>query len=385
MGEPPANGESEIDANYRLRRMYYRQAPRLSGRVRLGHAVAASSCVPGLFEPLPLEMLYPGKVVRLVDGGVHDNQGTAALLEQNCSLLIVSDASGQNTDDDPTTGLLGVPLRANSILQSRVRVAQFRELQARRGAGLLSGLVFVHLKKGLEADNVDWIGCQDPTPPSRRSPLTPYRVQKHVQRRLAAIRTDLDSFSDTEAYSLMVSAYRMMDEALQSGGLGISVPVDQRADWRFLAAGNAVAEPDENSHLMRQLGVAHQIGFKVWRLSRQLQLALSVAVLIVLGLLSYSWVHWSGLTVPRLTLGELLVISVLLAGIQFGQPLLRRWHFRKTLQDILIGIGMATVGFLAARLHLHFFDKLFLWQGRLRQEDAAPAGIAPVGLRTQTD
>jgi hypothetical protein len=195
---------------------------------------------------LPLEKLYPGKVVRLIDGGVHDNQGTAALLEQNCSLLIVSDASGQmNTDDDPATGLLGVPLRANSILQSRVRVAEFRKLEACRGAGLLRGLVFLHLKKGLEADNVDWIDCQDPTPPRRRTPLTAYHVQKHVQRRLAAIHTDLDSFSDSEAYSLMVSACRMMDEALQSGALGISVPATQRADWRFLAAGDAVADPDQ--------------------------------------------------------------------------------------------------------------------------------------------
>jgi hypothetical protein len=98
---------------------------------------------------------------------------------------------------------------------------------------------------------------------------------------------------------------------------------------------------------MRQLGVAHQIGFKIWRLSRQLQLALSVAVLIVLGLLCYRWVYWSDLRVPTLTLGELLVILVLLAGVQFGLPLLRRWHLRKTLQEILIGIGMATVGFLA--------------------------------------
>jgi predicted acylesterase/phospholipase RssA len=386
MGEPPANVESEIDANYRLRRMYHRQAPQKAGRVRLGHAVAASSCVPGLFEPLPLEMLYLGKVVRLVDGGVHDNQGTAALLEQNCSLLIVSDASGQmNTDDDPTSGLLGVPLRANSILQSRVRVAQFRELEARRRAGLLRGLVFLHLKKGLEADNVDWIDCQDPTPPQRRSPLTPYRVQKHVQRRLAAIRTDLDSFSDTEAYSLMVSAYRMMDEALQSGALGIPVTVNQHAEWRFLAAGNAVVDPNENSHLMRQLGVAHQIGFKIWRLSRQLQLSLSVAVLIVLGSLFYSWAQWSGFRIPTLTLGELLVMLVLLAGAKFGLPLLRRWHFRKTLQEILIGVGMATVGFLGARVHLHFFDKLFLWQGRLRQRATGSAGIAPGSPRTQMD
>jgi predicted acylesterase/phospholipase RssA len=386
MGEPPANVESEIDANYRLRRMYLRQAPHQSGRVRLGHAVAASSCVPGLFEPLPLEKLYPGKVVRLVDGGVHDNQGTAALLEQNCSLLIVSDASGQmNTDDDPVTGLLGVPLRANSILQSRVRVAQFREIEARRGAGLLRGMVFLHLKKGLEADNVDWIDCQDPTPPARRSPLTSYLVQKHVQRRLAAIRTDLDSFSDSEAYSLMVSAYRMMDEALQSGELGVPGHATQRADWRFLAAGDAVADPDKNSHLMRQLGVAHQIGFKIWRLSRQLQLALSIAVLVVLGSLFYSWAQWSGLQIPTPTVGKLVMILVLLAVVKFGLPFLRRWHFRKTLQDVLIGIGMATFGFLAARLHLHFFDKLFLWQGRLRSAVAAPAAIAAGGLQTQSD
>jgi hypothetical protein len=47
MGEPPADVESEIDANYRLRRMYLRQGPQQCGRVRLGHAVAASSCVPG--------------------------------------------------------------------------------------------------------------------------------------------------------------------------------------------------------------------------------------------------------------------------------------------------------------------------------------------------
>jgi hypothetical protein len=105
MGEPPAGIDSEVDANYRLRRMYYDQAPKPNNRIRLGYAVAASACVPGIFEPLPLVDLYErmpwdghGKirpVVRLVDGGVHDNQGVAALLEQGCSVLLVSDASGQ--------------------------------------------------------------------------------------------------------------------------------------------------------------------------------------------------------------------------------------------------------------------------------------------------
>lgn len=104
MGEPPANIDSEIDSNYRLRRMYYDEAPQRYQKIRLGHAVAASSCVPGLFEPLALPGLYPKEepmmekpkkmTVRLVDGGVHDNQGVGGLLEQGCSVMLVSDASG---------------------------------------------------------------------------------------------------------------------------------------------------------------------------------------------------------------------------------------------------------------------------------------------------
>ena len=61
MGEPPANIDSEIDANYRLRRMYYDEAPQPYRNLRLGYAVAASSCVPGLFDPLALSRLYPKK------------------------------------------------------------------------------------------------------------------------------------------------------------------------------------------------------------------------------------------------------------------------------------------------------------------------------------
>jgi len=204
-----------------------------------------------------------------------------------------------------------------------------------------------------------------------------------VQRRLAAIRTDLDSFSDAEAYALMVSAYRMTDEALQSGTLGLTVTRDRHAGWRFLAAADAVEDPDRQSHLMHQLSVAHQIGFKVWRLSRRLQLVLSVAVVIVGSLLFYTWATWRDVQIPTPRVWKLVVFFVLLGVIQFGLPFLRRFHIRKTFQEVVIGIGMATIGFLAARAHLHFFDKLFLWQGRLRAADASRAAIAstPVGQK----
>jgi predicted acylesterase/phospholipase RssA len=385
MGEPPANSDSEIDANYRFRRMYHEEAPKGASRIRLGHAVAASSCVPGLFEPLPLERLYPDKIVRLVDGGVQDNQGTSALLEQGCSVLIVSDASGQmDAQNDPSTGLLGVPLRATSISQARVREAQFRELEARRLAGLLRGLAFLHLKKGLESDPVDWVGCQDPTIPELRVPLTAYGIQKHVQRRLAAIRTDLDSFSDTEAYALMLDGYRMLDRELQSGALDIALDASQRnaatgSGWRFLAADAALRDPDPQSRTMRQLQVADRIAFKVWRRSRGLQIAAAGFSMLVLTLLILGWPAWSGIPLWKewtLSLGQVAAATMVLVVMLAGLPVLQL-NVRKTAQQVLVGLGMVTVGFIAARLHLHVFDKLFLWQGRLDPRDAGSTVARP--------
>src|SRR5215204_2352606 len=104
--------------------------------------------------------------MELVDGGVHDNQGIASLLEQDCSVVLVSDASGQMPDDaHPARGLLGVATRSNSILMSRVRGAQYSELVGRLRSGTLRGLMVVHLKKGLPAPPRDWSRCQEPYDP----------------------------------------------------------------------------------------------------------------------------------------------------------------------------------------------------------------------------
>ena len=129
MGEPPSTLDERVDASRRLRRMYYHDAPP-DGDLRrptLGKAVAASACVPGLFPPVALTNLYDGIDVELVDGGVHDNQGIASLLEQDCTVVLVSDASGQLRDtDDPKRGFAGVLYRSNSVLMKRVRGAAIR-------------------------------------------------------------------------------------------------------------------------------------------------------------------------------------------------------------------------------------------------------------------
>ncbi|MDQ3130693.1 MAG: patatin-like phospholipase family protein [Acidobacteriota bacterium] len=94
MGEPPSSIDTEVDTNDQLRRMYYAEAPEEHQNIRLGHAVSASAGVPGIFEPLSLENLYHDRIVRLVDGGVCDDQGLSSLLEQDCTVILVSDGSG---------------------------------------------------------------------------------------------------------------------------------------------------------------------------------------------------------------------------------------------------------------------------------------------------
>lgn len=381
MGEPPGTIDT-IDANYRLRRMYYDEAPGGNRKVRLGHAVAASACVPGIFEPIPLNHLYEreipkyerdGKqdvvepIVRLVDGGVHDNQGVAALLDQGCNVFIVSDASGQmNALDFPSNKILGVPLRANDILQARVREAQYRELCSRRRSGLLKGFMFIHLKKDLQIELLDWIDCQDPSERKTISPLTPYGVQREIQRRLASVRTDLDSFSDAEAYALMCSGYLMAEHALSDEKLlGFDVPQSQREAWAFLKIEELMKQPPQNNPLISQLKVSDRLFWKIWLLSRPVRIIGGIAALgIVLVLARLMWTLWTK-QLLLLSWGELIILlAALLLGTIVFEKLSGAFNYRKTLDQILIGLGL-TVGSLLAKVHLYVFDKLFLWQGRI--------------------
>jgi predicted acylesterase/phospholipase RssA len=381
MGEPPASIDSEVDGNYRLRRMYYEQAPDEYKCIRLGHAVAASSCVPGLFEPLALPNLYDGLVVRLVDGGVYDNQGTASLLDQGCNILLVSDASGQmNTINDPGSSLLAVPLRTNSALQARVRIAQYRELSARRRASALRGLMFIHLKKDLQVKSLDWIDCPDPQDSDDQDfPLTTYGINKKAQERLAAIRTDLDSFSDAEARALMLSGYRMTEFELGRRLPELDKSEGITAEWEFMKFDESLSRADAPAPLLKLLSVASSLAFKIWRLWPPLS-AFAIAVgVIFAGLFGwFCWKHWAvpivsfdigkpgGANYP-VTWGDAAITAATTTVVgllpSFARKILRFVDYRKTAYEITVGLAMGLLGWVAAQLHLRVFDKLYLWWG----------------------
>lgn len=130
----------------------------------------------------------------------------------NCNVLLVSDACGQLTlEKAPPRGLLGLPkyaMRAMDTLTERVRLANFGDLDARRRSGLLRGLMFLHMKSGLDADVIRLNFFQD-TYQLDRSPLASCEVRKDFQQALAELRTNLDDFSLDELSALMACGYQM--------------------------------------------------------------------------------------------------------------------------------------------------------------------------------
>jgi hypothetical protein len=311
--------------------------------------------------------------VRLVDGGVHDNQGAMGLLDQDCNAIIVSDASGQmETQDDPSRGVIGVPLRSNSILMARVREAEYRELDARLRSSQIRNLMFIHLKKDLDVNPVDWIDCQDPVdasdearPVYKRGILTYYGILKEIQERLSGIRTDLDSFSDKEAFALMTSGYRMTEHDFSQQFANFPTSTAEPTDWAFLRVNEAMQDPTKSQELMKLLKVGSQRAFKIWQLS--LPLKITGWILGFIALAALFWACWKWSSVALITLGSIgITMAVLILGAIFGKTVMQIVRYRETLTQIALGVVMALAGWILARIHLHIFDRLFLLKGRLK-------------------
>ena len=384
MGEPPGLFDTEIDTNPRYRRLWYEDAPAANLQdYRLGHAVAASACVPGLFEPLTIQGLYADRTVRLVDGGVHDNQGVQGLLDEGCTLILCSDATGQMQEmERPSSSIVGVPMRATSILQARVREAEYQDLRGRVESRQLQGLFYVHLKKDLGSVPLDWISCNDPTPATSRSDnRTTFGVDRDIQRQLAAVRTDLDSFTEVEANSLMLSGYLMTEHEIDQlnlahaadgeiGGWGGFSSDAPREQWPFLALEEVIALPASSAdprrkELGRQLGVGKSTFFKIWQLSAPLRIIGVVGAAALLALvISALWAVWN-MRIDVSIGWVVLAVAVAFLGLLF--PILRWLRPNTALQDYAARAVVATVAFVLTNLHLYTLDRLFIRQGRLER------------------
>jgi hypothetical protein len=235
--------------------------------------------------------------------------------------------------------------------------------------------MFSHLKKDIDAKPVDWVTCQEPPEASeeqrdiaRRRPLTVYGIEKDIQERLAAIRTDLDSFSQAEAYSLMLSGYRMTAYEFRRTIIGYSSTRTNDEHWPFLAVEQAMkkskGQEAEHDELERLLEAGSSKAFKIWKL--YLPLKVTGWILGVAALLAFIWASWHWADVSLLNLGWIgSTVIALLAVLIVGKVIVKVVKFRDTLVTIGLGVGMSLIGWLVARLHLHVFDPFFKNYGQV--------------------
>ena len=378
MGEPAAIAEKPVEANDRFEHQPYAAFGEALGNLPLGHAVAASACVPAIFDPLELRGAYGEHTVQLVDGGVHDNQGIAALLESDCTSIIVSDASGQlSLASSPPNSALHVASRANSVLQARVREAQLLDLRSRERGRLLAGLAFFYLKQDLKPGVVHVGGLTTGTLPAGQ--LTPYGVSRAVQERLAGLRTDLDAFSELEAEALMMSGFAIAGAEIDAKAFEPPHPRDPWQDaaspaerygfsrvWPLMTAAPG-ASPGQD-RVLELLGVGENVVGKVFRVS---PLARSILIVTAMATLASGlvWV-WSARQSVALhvTVGA-LATSLFYAALAWRVPTARPWIDVASgdlpIIDWLRKWAFALFAAGIAHLSVRFADREFLRTGEV--------------------
>nr|WP_315203330.1 patatin-like phospholipase family protein [uncultured Flavobacterium sp.] len=371
MGEPPTYISDDFDVKPRLRRMYYENAPEDYKKFRLGYAVAASSCVPVLFQPLVLKGLYKNFDLELIDGGVHDNQGIASILEQECNEIIVSDASAQMPDNAVNTdNAMSLFFRVDTILQERLREIQLLDLKSRKYTSIVAKLSIVHLKNGLEQLPVSWIDCTDVNRSilydkeiEDENALLKYGVMKKIQKGLSEVRTDLDSFNDLEAYALMYSGYKQM---MHENGLGIV----KNTNWKFLKVAENCSLPAKEKQLVKQLKVSSYIPFKIVRMQKTLSFVLlGIGIIVLIATLFGLIFNWNN-PVPlfQINISYNLIGLILIVFLvrYFSKILANIINIESVIKKKLALLLLITIGWAFSIIYIRIFNPLYNRLGRVK-------------------
>ena len=372
MGEPPGSIQPDIDVKPRLRRMYYGEAPPKFRDFRLGYAVGASSCVPVMFHPMPMKGLYPDVDLHLVDGGLHDNQGIGSLIEQECKHMIISDASGQlPTNSDISTNSASIFYRSDNIVQERVRELQFKDIKERSYSTQIDKLVLVHLKKGLEKYPVKWANCDDPTRQilysnvtNEHKDLTDYGILRSVQTMLSEIRTDLDSFNDTEAYALMYSGYCQMNTELER--LNGQAAQNKQWDWKFLKIRDYLRKNEEAEKITKILSVGKNLFFKLPKISTPINVMIKILLFALLAggiwLIYENRQQQFSITVLEIA----FIVLVFMVGLQ-SKMLANVLNTKSVVRQKIIWSGAMIVLWIGSNLYTGIFNGIYNRAGRLKK------------------
>jgi NTE family protein len=179
----------------------------------LARAVAASSCFPPIFNPLPIGLdpaeLTGGKIpkgaerdrlirgLRLTDGGNYDNLGLEPVWKSH-AMVLCSDG-GALFDLEPDRGLFWRLKRYLAIIDHQALALRKRWLIGGFVDGIFEG-TYWGIASAVQSFEVD---------------VRPAYSKEFAEDVIAHIRTDLDAFSDAEAAILENHGYTLAEAAMR--------------------------------------------------------------------------------------------------------------------------------------------------------------------------
>ncbi|SMQ78450.1 Patatin-like phospholipase [Bacillus sp. OV166] len=377
MGESTIDEPDEtIDKNFRLKRTELYENIYKHGDFPLGVAVAASACLPGVFAPLAISDLYDDGIrVQLVDGGTHDNQGIVGLLDKKlkCTHFIISDASGQMNDEkEPQVQIPKVLKRINSIFMDRIREQQLSRLLKEH----VDNVALLHLKKGLPVKEISYFDKDHKlhnktvlrkTEPSSQA----FGVNEDVQTLLSRVRTDLDSFSEVEAFSLMLDGYKMSEYEFNCTNI-INLVTNtslREKKYQFFKIEKWVSSPIVDHYYKRHLESASKRIFRVVKLSLLWSIVIKLVVAFICAVLinnySHKFIQWTNDSTKNENILLILLLLIILFGFYFSRYISYRNPVARFLLNGLPTALISLIGSVFIGIHLLTFDRLFLHLGRL--------------------
>ncbi len=353
MGESNEPNET-IDKNFRLKKAESYEDLYKHEDIELGIAVAASACVPGIFAPLAISDLYDDEVrIQLVDGGTHDNQGIVGLLDKKlkCTHFIISDASSPMKDEkEPGVQVPHVLNRTSSILFDRIRDQQLTRLMKEHS----QNVALLHLRKGLPVREISYFDkyhkLQSETVLNKAEPpCQAFGVNEEVQDLLSGFRTDLDSFSEIEAFSLMLDGYKMSDYEINQTNINQFVTnTSLRAKhYQFFKIEKWISSPVVDPLYERHLEAGSKPFFRAVRLSRSLKIIITLVVALIFTALvanyHFGFTQWMNEPIKK---GNILLFFFLIM-IGFSLYLSRNVSYRNSIAQFLLnGLPAALISLI---------------------------------------
>lgn len=182
-------------------------------RLPVARAVAASSAFPPAFSPVVLDKpgvfeMVPGadlngnpaytQRINLADGGVYDNLGLETV-GKRCATVLVSDAGAPfSVDPETSDAWLRQTMRVLDVATDQARALRKRALLADFQTGGVAGTYW-----GIDTDIADY-ELSDALP-----------CKPALAAELAAMRTRLDPFNETEQGRLINWGYALTDAAIR--------------------------------------------------------------------------------------------------------------------------------------------------------------------------